>query len=146
MKFNTQTTTVLYSIEEAIKAYRKLSQYNISSIVSDITVDQTLILLVLENSEKTQTEIADIVFKDYASMTRIIKLMIDKGYLKKSKNEHDKRKAQLEITNKGKKELKKLRPIIEKNREIALNGISEEELIQLYSTLNKITQNCKSQK
>ncbi|MFT7900337.1 MarR family winged helix-turn-helix transcriptional regulator [Tenacibaculum ascidiaceicola] len=144
MKFNTPTTTVLYSIEETIKAYRRLSQHNISQIVPDITVDQALILLLLENNDKTQTEIADLVFKDYASMTRIVKLMMNKDYLIKKTDNQDKRKAKLEITEKGKIIIKKLKPIIQVNRETALNTISEEELEQLYKTLQKITKNCNS--
>ena len=142
MIFDTPTKTVLYSIEETIKAYRKLSQQNISEMVPDITVDQTLILLILENNDKTQTEIADLVFKDYASMTRIVKLMVDKGYLTKTVNNQDKRKARLEITEKGRRITKKLEPMIEKNRETALNGISDEELKQLYKVLKRITENC----
>ena len=144
MKFNTPTTTVLYSIEETIKAYRRLSQHNISQIVPDITVDQALILLLLENNDKTQTEIADLVFKDYASMTRIVKLMMNKDYLIKKTDNQDKRKAKLEITEKGKIIIKKLKPIIQVNRKTALNTISEEELEQLYKTLQKITKNCNS--
>ncbi|MDE1208269.1 MarR family winged helix-turn-helix transcriptional regulator [Tenacibaculum larymnensis] len=144
MNFNTPTTTVLYSIEETIKAYRKLSQHNIAQIVPDITVDQALILLMLENNNKTQTEIADLVFKDYASMTRIVKLMISKNYLIKTTDRKDKRKAKLEITDNGKEIIKKLKPVIQKNRQTALNNVSNKELEQLYKTLKKITKNCNS--
>lgn len=144
MTFNTPTTTVLYSIEETIKAYRKLSQYNISQVVPDITVDQALILLLLENNNTTQTEIADLVFKDYASMTRIVKLMISKNYLIKTTDRKDKRKAKLEITDEGKEIIKKLSLIIQKNRQTALNNVSNEELEQLYKILKKITKNCNS--
>ncbi|MEE4000326.1 MarR family transcriptional regulator [Tenacibaculum sp. FZY0031] len=144
MTFNTPTTTVLYSIEETIKAYRKLSQYNISQVVPDITVDQALILLLLENNNTTQTKIADLVFKDYASMTRIVKLMISKNYLIKTTDRKDKRKAKLEITDEGKEIIKKLSPIIQKNRQTALNNVSNEELEQLYKILKKITKNCNS--
>lgn len=142
MEFKTPTTTALYSIEEAIKAYRKLSQHNISQIVSNITVDQTLILMILENHDKTQTEVADMIFKDYASMTRIVKLMVSKDYLTKTVDSQDKRKAKLEITKRGKTILEKLKPMIQKNRAVALNNVSDEELEQMYKTLNKITQNC----
>ncbi|GAB7089490.1 MarR family winged helix-turn-helix transcriptional regulator [Marinifilum fragile] len=146
MNFKTPTNTALYSIEEAIKAYRKLSQHNISQIVPNITVDQALILLILENNDKTQTEVADMVFKDYASMTRIVKLMVSKDYLIKTVDNQDKRKAKLEITKNGKTILEKLKPMIQRNREVALNNVSHEELEQMYKTLNKITQNCKSKK
>jgi len=143
MRFDTPTSTVLYSIEETIKAYRRLSQQNISSVVPEITVDQALILIIIDSENKTQTEIADLVFKDYASMTRMITLMINKNYLTKMINDADKRKTKLKITQKGKEIIEKLNPMIKKNREIALNTISDKELKQLFKTLNKITQNCK---
>lgn len=144
MKFDTPTSTVLYSIEETIKAYRRLSQQNISRIVPKITVDQALILIIIDREDKTQSEIADLIFKDYASMTRIIKLMIDKNYLTKTIDDADKRKAELKITQSGKEIIEKLNPVIIKNREIALNTLSERELQQLFKILNKITQNCKT--
>lgn len=144
MKFETPTSTVLYSIEETIKAYRRLSQQNISSIVPEITVDQALILIIIDREEKTQSEIADLVFKDYASMTRIIKLMLNKNYLTKTIDNADKRKAELKITPSGKEIIEKLNPVIKKNRAIALNTLSEQEVEQLFKILNKITQNCKT--
>lgn len=144
MKFDTPTSTVLYSIEETIKAYRRLSQQNISSVVPEITVDQALILIIIDREDKTQSEIADLVFKDYASMTRIIKLMINKDYLTKNTDDGDKRKVALKITQNGKAIIKKLKPMITKNREVALNSLSDKDLNQLFKILNKITQNCKT--
>ncbi|TCR15000.1 DNA-binding MarR family transcriptional regulator [Sphingobacterium sp. JUb78] len=144
MKFKTPTSTVLYSIEETIKAYRRLCQQNISSIVPTITVDQALILIIIDKEDKSQSEIADLVFKDYASMTRIIKLMINKNYLTKTIDDADKRKSELKITTSGKEIIEKLNPVITKNREIALNSLSEQELKQLFEILSKITQNCKT--
>lgn len=144
MSFNTPTKTVLYSIEETIKAYRKLSQYNISSIVPKITIDQALILIIISHSDNTQTEIANLIFKDYASMTRIINLMISKDYLTKTLDKIDKRKAKLKITENGKIIIEKLTPMIKLNRETALKNISDKEQEQLFKILKKITQNCKT--
>jgi DNA-binding MarR family transcriptional regulator len=99
MDIKNPTGTVLYSIEQAIKEYRKLSQKNISKIVSDITVDQCLLLIMLnKNSKCSQKEIAETIFKDNASVTRIIELMVKKDYLKRTINESDRRKFNLEIT------------------------------------------------
>ncbi len=142
MNLEAPTSTVLYSIEEAIKMYRKLSYHNISALIPDITVDQGLILMIIARSNKTQSEIADLIFKDYASMTRILKLMITKNYITKSVDSDDRRKTKLKITEKGEKTLKIIEPVIKNNREQALKNISEKELNQLYETLNKITQNC----
>ncbi len=143
MNFNTPTTTVLYSIEETIKTYRRLCQKNISAVAPNITVDQALILLIIKEDAWTQSEISDLVFKDYASMTRIIKLMIDKGYLTKTTDAEDRRKAKLRITQEGKQLVAKLKPCVQQNRDTALLNISEEEQNQLFTILKKITQNCK---
>ncbi|WP_378184788.1 MarR family winged helix-turn-helix transcriptional regulator [Aquimarina sp. W85] len=146
MKFNTPTTTALYSIEEAIKTYRKFCQKNISNIIKDITVDQTLILIIIDkNPEYTQMEIAELVFKDYASITRIINLMISKEYLEKHINPNDHRRSSIKITKKGKEAIKKLTPVIEYNRKTALLDFDDNEIHQLYNSLQKIISNCKNQ-
>ncbi|MCQ0110677.1 DNA-binding transcriptional regulator, MarR family [Zhouia amylolytica] len=143
MKINTPTNTVLYAIEETIKAYRKLSAKNISEVIPDITVDQALILLILDkNTDHTQMELADLVFKDYASITRILKLMEKKGYLTKTIDAKDKRRSTLTIADKGKKAISLLAPVISLNRTTALNGLTESERIQLFELLKKITKNC----
>ena len=135
--------TVFYTIERAIKEYRKFAQNNISEKVSDITVDQALILFFLEKfPELSQKEVAALVFKDKASVTRIINLMVTKGYLERSINEANRRRFILKITDIGAKILSDLAPIISANRKKALQGISKEELDQMESTLQKIIANC----
>jgi DNA-binding MarR family transcriptional regulator len=143
MKFENPTGTVLYSIERTIKAYRKISQKNISSIVKGITVDQCLVLIILEKNAKfSQNEIAVLIFKDAASITRIIELMVNKGYLKRTINSDDRRKFNLEISTKGKETIKLLTPVLEENRKCALKDLSKKELEQLDSILHKIITNC----
>jgi len=137
------TKTVFYIIERTIKEYRKYAQNNISSKVIDVTVDQALLLFFLEkHPELSQKEIASLVFKDEASVTRMINLMVTKGYIKRSINEENRRRYKLIITAVGAKILSDLAPIISNNRKKALQGVSEEELIQMETTLNKIISNC----
>ena len=143
LNLETPSSTILYSIEKSIKAYRKLSFQNIKKVISDITVDQALVLLMVYEKQISQTEIADLIFKDYASMTRIISLMIKKDYLLKTTGQNDKRIATLIITKKGEAAIKLLSPIINQNRKTALEGISIYELENLKDNLDKITQNCK---
>tara|TARA_B100000795_G_scaffold251260_1_gene219976 strand:- start:3947 stop:4381 length:435 start_codon:yes stop_codon:yes gene_type:complete len=135
--------TVFYTIERSIKEYRKFAQKNISAQVSGITVDQALILFYIEKyPELSQKEIATLVFKDNASVTRIINLIVSKGYLKRSINEVNRRRFKLEISKLGAEVLFDLTPIVIRNRAEALKGLTEKELIQLESTLNKIIKNC----
>jgi len=144
MNIKNPTGTVLYLIEQAIKEYRKVSQKNIKKVVKDITIDQCIILIILNKDEKIpQNELANLVFKDNASITRMIELMVKKDYLNRTIHKEDRRKFNLEITEKGKKTIDLLSPIIQINRKTALNGLSLEEIDLLDKTLNKIITNCK---
>lgn len=138
------TGTVLYTIELAIKEYRKIAQRNIGKIVSDITVDQCLLLIILnKNPDYSQKELAKLIFKDNASVTRIIELMVKKDCITRKINELDRRKFSLEITEKGKNTIELLSPIILQNRETALDGLTQDEIDLLDKTLHKIILNCK---
>ena len=145
MNLANPTQTVLYSIEQAIKEYRKFSQKNIKQVIGDITVDQCLVLIILDKkSASTQMEIARLIYKDYASVTRMIELMVKKKYLIRKVNPADRRKFDLEISAKGKNALELLTPKIMENRQTALQGLSDEEIDQLENLLQKIITNCKT--
>jgi DNA-binding MarR family transcriptional regulator len=144
MDIKNPTGTVLYSIEQAIKEYRKVSQKNIAKIIKDITIDQCLVLIILNKDAKiSQNELANLIFKDNASITRMIELMVKKDFLNRTIHKEDRRKFNLEITEKGKKTIELINPIIKINRKTALNGLSLEEIDLLDKTLNKIITNCK---
>lgn len=134
---------IFYSLERSIKSYRQFAQRNINFSGSDITIDQWLIMKsVLENSELKQNEIAEKVFKDAASVNRIIDLLIKKGYLLRKVHDDDRRRTSLKVTKKGKDILSKVQVVINKNRASALNGIDEKNLKIMRDVLSKITYNC----
>lgn len=137
--------TIFHSIESTIKAYRKYAQNNISEQIEDMTIDQGMVLLFLnEHPNLSQKEIAELVFKDNASMTRMINTMVQKKYLKRSMNPKDRRRYNIEITNKGQAVLETLPPIINHNRNSSLKGITKNEQKQLEIILNKIKTNCEN--
>ena len=134
--------TIFHVIESTIKEYRKFAQKNISAQIKDMTIDQGLVLLFLnEHPDLSQKEIAKLVFKDNASMTRMINTMVQKKYLKRSMNNEDRRRYKIEITDKGKEVLEILPPIIHNNRSSSLKGITKNELKQLETILDKIRSN-----
>jgi len=144
MTLKTPTGTVLYTIEQAIKEYRRFSQTNISKIHNGITVDQTLTLILIDkNPDLNQKELANLIFKDYASLTRIIELMVKKGFLDRKINKKDRRRFTLIITSKGRNTIKELTPAIEYNRRTALQGLTVEQILELQNTLQIIINNCK---
>ena len=110
----------------------------------DITIDQWLVLNAIhEKPDITQFEIASKVFKDTASVTRIIDLLIKKGLLIREAHNSDRRRFTLELTAEGRKLITKITGVVERNRAIALQGITEKELIRMKETLNNIIDNCK---
>ena len=134
---------IFYKLESAIKTYRQLAQRNITRSGFDITVDQWLIMkVVLDKEELKQNEIAEKVFKDAASVTRIIDLLINKEYLVREVHGNDRRRSQLKLTSKGKSILAKVQVIIHKNRTLALNNISESRIKEMSKTLSTIISNC----
>jgi DNA-binding MarR family transcriptional regulator len=134
---------IFYSLEKSIKSYRQFAQKNINKKGFDITIDQWLVLKTIEdNPNMTQQKIAINVFKDYASITRIIEILVTKKVLERNFNSDDRRRFDLSITKIGFEILKELTPIIESNRKQALNGITSSEIELLKNLLNKITKNC----
>ncbi len=139
---NKSENTIFYSIEKTIKSYRRYAQNKLKQVDSKITIDQCLILNKINDSENiTQTDLAKLVFKDNASVSRIIDLMVKNGYLERNIDEENRRKYILEINKSTQLKLKKVNKVIQRNRAYALNGISEKELKQCEKTLNKIFDN-----
>ena len=73
-------SVLFYYIEKAIKSYRQFAQRELKNAGLSITVDQWLTLNCLhENPDMSQKELAETIFKDNASITRIIELLVKKG-------------------------------------------------------------------
>jgi DNA-binding MarR family transcriptional regulator len=141
--FALPTETIFYSIEKAIKSYRKFAQKRISEIAPDITLDQALLLFLIDDQpELSQVQLAKLLFKDYASMTRMIVLLVQNGFLQRKPHPTDGRRSRLTITSKGKKVLNSLRQLIARNRETAIAGLTPEQLDTLKTALLAISANC----
>ncbi|MDI9311448.1 MAG: MarR family transcriptional regulator [Limnohabitans sp.] len=135
---------IFYTLEKSIKKYRQFAQNKIDKNGFDITIDQWLVLKTIQESDEiSQQKIAEMVFKDLASVTRIIELLVKKNYLIRNINEQDRRRFKLDITNDGKKVIEDIYPLVISNRKQALNDISTDEIVKLKHQLEKIINNCK---
>lgn len=133
---------VFYTIDKSIKSYKQFAQKRLKAAGFTITVDQWLVLKAIEeNILVTQQQIAERVFKDVASITRIIELLVKNEYLERSFHSTDRRRFELRLTEMATKVLKDLQPHIEDNRKNALAGISAEEITRLRETLGKLINN-----
>ncbi|TFF40116.1 MarR family winged helix-turn-helix transcriptional regulator [Mucilaginibacter psychrotolerans] len=136
---------LFYSLEKAIKCYRQFAQRNMMKHGFDLTIDQWLVLKAIsDNPDWTQQEIAEAAFKDFASVTRIVEILVKKQYLTRTIHINDRRRFNLTPTDKATVNLQTMQPITESNRKKALDGISKDEVAQLHEYLTKIIENCKS--
>lgn len=134
---------IFYHIEKAIKSYRQYAQMRIRTAGINITIDQWLVLMVVRDEPDIQLkELAAKVFKDNASITRIIVLLEKNHYLNKTVHKEDGRRIVLSITKKGKKVMEQVSKIVRQNREHALRGISDINIASSIKTLKRIASNC----
>ncbi|XLS29025.1 MarR family winged helix-turn-helix transcriptional regulator [Flavobacteriaceae bacterium M23B6Z8] len=142
MSFTNPSDTIFYQIEKAIKQYRSMAQANLNELGCHITINQLLLLIQIDKRpDVSQVALAELLFKDVASITRMIELLVKEGFLIREENKEDRRRKDLKITAKGRETLDRAMPVIIKNREVAQNNISEEERKTLFQILNKIIVN-----
>ena len=72
----------------------------------------------------------------------MIELMVKNGYLERTFKKTDRRQFQLSLTTKGKEIIHELEPVITTSRQTALEGLTDGEIEQLNTLLQKIISNC----
>jgi DNA-binding MarR family transcriptional regulator len=137
--------TFFYNLEKSVKTYRQYFQNQLKANGFDITLDQWLILnTIFENPNISQNEIAEKVFKDKASVARIIELLVQNGFLTRSIHPTNRRMFQLSITDKGNETIEKLSGLVQVFRKNAVLGISPDVLKETQSIMKTIIANCKN--
>ncbi len=142
MDYKKPSETIFYQIEKAIKQYRTMAQGNLNQLGYKITINQFMLMIQIDQKpDISQVELAELLFKDVASITRMIELLVKEDFITREENKDDRRRKDLKISEKGVKVLGLAFPVISKNREIAQKNISEEEKETLIKILNKIILN-----
>lgn len=135
--------TMLYTLDKCFRTYNQFAQRNVRQAGYDITIDQWLILKSLaENPSMTQNDISKIVFKDNASITRIIQLLVKAGYLVREAHPSDRRRVTLILTDSGYQVTKEVNEIAIKNRAKALKGVDPKAIEQMKKLMQQVMANC----
>ena len=119
-------------IEEAIVSI--LKQY-------DLTTPQYNVLRILRGQHGNPANLStlqDRMIDKNSNTTRLVDKLIIKGWVKRNVCELNRRKIEIFITDEGLKILKQLDPIIEQNNKNILSNLSNKELEQLNSLLDKL--------
>lgn len=130
-----------YLLEKTNKVIRRYSQVRFSEAGLEITVDQWLVLKKISDSERiTQIELANAIFKDRASITRILDLLLEKKLVRKDAGS-DRRAYELTLTAAGEKFMEQALLIVKSIRRKGIESMSEKEQEQLRTSLEKIIRN-----
>lgn len=133
---------IFYTIDKAIKSYRQYAQKQLKKAGLTVTIDQWLILKNIQSYPQiNQQELSQRVFKDTASVTRIIDLLVKSGLLHRDVHNEDRRRKSLSLTAKGLDIMEQVKPIVMRNRATALDGINPKELEELRRHLQLIINN-----
>lgn len=136
-----------YRLEKAIKSYRRYAQAQFKANGISITIDQWLVLNALNENEKmTQSDLAELIFKDKASMTRLIELLVLKKYIQRTAHDTSRRRFKLTITPKGHELIDQILPLVKNNRNQAIKNINGQAIQATERVLKQISENCKSEK
>lgn len=137
------SSTIFFQLDRAIKSYRQYAQKRLNEKGFSITIDQWLVLkTIADHADLSQNEIAEFIFKDKASVTRIIDLLVAKKYLVREVSATNRRRMKLTITKAGYGIMDAIIPTIRGNRRNALVDCTEKELAVMNTVLEKIINNC----
>lgn len=108
----------------------------------DITREQLSILLISSLTDGLyQTQIANILGKDRPNITRMIDILETKGFIKREKDENNRRILKVYLTDKGRDKVKFVKPLKERMQAAQYKGMSDEEIQTLVNLLRKVRRN-----
>lgn len=132
----------IYLIERTERQMKRYANAALKKAGIEITSEQWVVLKrVDERDVINQREIAELTFKDPASVTRTIDMLEQKGWVKRAEMENDRRAYNLVLTPAGKTLVEHITPVAQAIRAQGLEGIGTGELAQLKNTLNRIYEN-----
>ena len=139
---NNSGDDIFLLIERTLRQFRKFSQLELSKRNLDISEEQLSILQCL-NSESgiNQKKISEAVYKDPASVTRMIDILEKKDLVKRKSDSYDRRSYSIQLTQTGSDFIGQLIPLTKEMRKYGVKGIDEMDLNTALSVLKAICKN-----
>lgn len=124
-------------------AYRSAGQKTLKAIGCDeITREQLGIILILSLSDGLyQTQIANILGKDRPNITRMIDVLESKGFIRREKDENNRRILKVFLNEKGKEQANLAKPLKDRMNAAQYKGMSDAEVLTLVELLRKVRNN-----
>jgi DNA-binding MarR family transcriptional regulator len=134
MQYNKETS-IGYALTTTLNLLRK--NFNREIKIFDLSSEQYGVLKLVSEYEKlTPTQIAELLNRDKATITRIVKSLDGKKLIEKESINN--RSFYIKLTENGKKMLKKADEIALKYHKIMMEKVGEDNIQQMLQTLKKI--------
>jgi DNA-binding MarR family transcriptional regulator len=131
-----------FLLDRTARRVKQYAQQKFSELGFNVTVDQWLVLKNLyENDQMKQNELAERMFKDNPTLTRIIDLLCEKGLTIRKIHPSDRRSFIVELTKDGQKKVEQMKPQIREVRLKAWEGLTDKDFKKFKKILNTIYQN-----
>ncbi|MEX2513768.1 MAG: MarR family transcriptional regulator [Cyclobacteriaceae bacterium] len=131
-----------FLLDRTARKVKQYAQQKFKLNEFDVTVDQWLVMKNLSENEKlSQTELAQLVFKDHPTLTRIVDILCKKGYVERALHPNDRRSFHLNLTSSGEEKVEELKPQIAMIREKAWQNLNENDFNEFKRILNTIYDN-----
>lgn len=135
-----------FTLERTAKRMKQFFQQTLASAGADITIDQWVVLQVLDKEDGLgQFQIARATYKDAPTITRIIDLLCQKKLTERVTDPGDRRRFCIQLTELGKAKIEEVLPIIQQARKKAWKGLDPQQMDRLMDSLNKVFDNLSSE-
>lgn len=133
---------LFYQIEQAMRQSIRYTHRVFAEADIDLTKDQWLVLKKVNDEDGiAPLEIANVLGKEAASMTRMLDILERKQLLRREQNPADRRSSLVFCTSEGKEVYARVLPLVKSIRNQAVRGMTSEALTELRVSLQKIIQN-----
>ena len=124
-------------------AYRSAGQKTLKVHGCDnITREQLGILLLLSLGDGLyQTQIANILGKDRPNITRMIDVLETNGFIRREKDDNNRRILKVYLTEKGKERANVAKPLKDRMNAAQYKGMTDDEIITLVTLLRRVRKN-----
>jgi DNA-binding MarR family transcriptional regulator len=136
-----------FLLDRTARRVKQYAQQQFNEKNFNITLDQWLVLRHLyEHNDLNQKELAELLFKDTPTLTRIIDLLCEKGLTERKMHAKDRRSFIVHLTEAGLEMVKELMPPVSEIRLKAWEGLSEKDFQEFKRILNSIYNNLEDSK
>jgi DNA-binding MarR family transcriptional regulator len=128
-----------FILERTARRMKQFFQQQLLAREADLTIDQWVVLQQLHTQDgQYPYQLAAATFEDRPTMTRILDLLADKGFVQRQTDPADRRRYRISLTAAGREQIARFLPLMESLRESAWAALTPAEVGQLVELLERV--------